>query len=132
MTGMLRAALFWPLLFAIAAINGALREFVLAPFLGSVARPLSGVTLILLLALAIAWFVRRFAPLPRREAVAIGLGWFSLTILAEALLLRGAGRPMADLAATFTWHAIAGGELFAVAAIFVAVAPALLAWWLSG
>jgi hypothetical protein len=121
------AALFWLLLFGLAALNGVVREFVFSPALGAAARPLSGFTLILVLAIAVGWFVRRAKPLRLFDAALIGIGWFALTLGAETLLLIKAGRPASEIMHAFTWNAIAHGELFGVAAVFVAAAPAIFA-----
>jgi hypothetical protein len=63
------AGLYWLVLFGLAALNGALREFVLTPRLGAaVARPLSAITLIALLAIAIAFFVGWQGPLQQAQS----------------------------------------------------------------
>ena len=121
------ALLAWLGLFALAFANGALRELVLAPRLGARAVPLSGVTAIAAFAVAIAVFVRRVRP-AAGEAVGIGLLWLMLTITVELLMTVAAGRPASMVPAAFTWHALAGGNLFAVLVAFTALAPALFVW----
>lgn len=126
----LSASLFWFVLFGLAALNGAVREFVLTPRLGGSARPLSALTLIAIHAAAIALFVRWTAP-TQRAAWAIGLGWLAASLLAEALLTMRAGKPAANVLSSFTWATISTGEWVAFAFAFVAVAPALFAWLFS-
>lgn len=121
------ALLVWLGLFALAFVNGALREFVLAPRLGAWALPLSGVTAIAAFAVAIALFVRRARPAPG-EAARIGLLWLALTLAVELLMVVAAGRPATEVAAMFTWRALAAGNLFALLVGFTALAPALFVW----
>jgi hypothetical protein len=121
------ALLMWLVLFALAFLNGALREFALAPLLGAPALPLSGVTASLAFAIAIALFVRRARPTVA-EAVGIGLAWLVLTVAVEAALIGAQGRPASAIADVFTWRTIAGGNLFAVLVAVVALAPVLFAW----
>lgn len=119
------AASYWLLLFALAALNGALREFVLAPLLGSsAALPLSGITLVLVLVVAGWYFVYRQRP-SVAQAAGIGLFWMALTLAAEAALALGSGKPLASVANALTVSAINSGELFAVAVLAVGVTPLL-------
>ena len=58
----LRALAVWFGLLLLAILNGAVREFVLAPSLGAAALPLSGLTAIAAFTIAIALFVRWTRP----------------------------------------------------------------------
>lgn len=120
------ALLVWLVLFGLAFANGTLRELVLAPRLGAPALPLSGLTAIMAFGVTIGLFVRRARP-SWRDAAAIGAVWLMLTLGVEVLLTIAAGKPAADVAVSFTWQALAGGNLFAVMVAVVAVAPALFA-----
>jgi hypothetical protein len=122
----LRAFLTWCLLFALAMVNGALREMLLRPLVGAIALPLSTFTLMALLAPAIYVFVRRNAGLSLRQASLIGFAWLALTLAAETVLTLATGRPAADVLASFTWPALAAGNPVVLDFIFVAVAPAVL------
>jgi hypothetical protein len=121
----IHAALYWPLLFGLAAINGSVREWLLAPPLGALARPVSGLTLIALLAIAIAFFVVWHAGITAPQAWLIGGSWLAATLVAETLLARAAGKPASDVAMDFTWSALRSGNWVALAFVFVLVAPAL-------
>lgn len=125
------ALLAWLGLFALAVLNGALREVVLAPHLGATALPLSGLTAMAAFAVAIALFVRHARPTPG-EAVRIGLAWLALTLAVELLMMLAAGRPAAEFAALFTWGALADGNLFALLVAVTALGPALCAWRMRG
>ncbi|RAI45415.1 hypothetical protein [Rhodoplanes roseus] len=116
------AALFWLLLFAIAFANGAFREIALVPFLGSDALPVSGVTGILLMGVAIASFVRAVRP-GFGAAFGIGAMWLVLTLAAEAVLVVASGKPVRAVAEAFSGSAVAEGDLFAPLVVFVALSP---------
>lgn len=119
------AASYWLFLFALAALNGALREFLLAPLLGSsAALPLSGITLVLMLVAASWTFVHWKHP-STVQAAGIGLLWMALTLAGEAALALKSGKPLASVANAFTVSAIGSGELFAVAVLAVGVTPLL-------
>jgi hypothetical protein len=121
------ALLVWLVLFALAFMNGALREIVLAPRLGAAALPLSGLTALLAFAVTIFLFVRHARP-TLRAAVAIGLVWLILTLAVEILMTLATGKAASEVAAMFTRHALAGGNLFGALVAFTAIAPALFAW----
>jgi hypothetical protein len=121
------AALCWLVLFGLAAANGAAREFLLVPLAGrAAALPLSGIALLALLGFAIWLFVRR-AAMSGAQAVTVGLLWLVLTLAAEWAMAVAAGQPMAAVARSLTWSAVAGGDLFLLALILVAAGPVVIA-----
>jgi hypothetical protein len=119
--------LAWLGLLVVAVVNGAAREILLSPWFGGFARPVSGITAMIAFAAAIFWFVRRLRPTVA-DAVGIGLVWLVLTLVAEALMMRAAGRPAADVIVSLGPSAIADGDLFALLVAWTAIAPALFAW----
>ena len=119
------AASYWLFLFALAALNGTLREFVLIPLMGrSTALPLSGLSLVLILVAASWTFVHWKHP-TLVQATGIGLLWMALTLAGEAALALRSGKPLASVAEAFSISAISSGELFAVAVLAVGVTPLL-------
>ncbi|TAK47067.1 MAG: hypothetical protein EPO23_13050 [Xanthobacteraceae bacterium] len=121
--------LMWLALFALAALNGAVREFALAPWLGEAARPVSGLMLIALLAVVI-WLYLRRRPLTFRAAALTGGLWFVLTLAAETLLAMrggGLGDAVREVLATFSLGVLRHGELFALAVVAVGLMPMLVA-----
>jgi hypothetical protein len=110
----------WVVMFALAFVNGAMREIVLAPKLGSVALPVSGLVLIVVLAAIAAAFVRFEPALTVRHAWRVGLLWLALTLAAEALLAGAGGRPLGDMA-------VLEGNLFAPAVLVLAISPVIWA-----
>lgn len=81
----LRAVAIWCLLVVAAAFNGMLREFVLAPALGSrLAEPISALLLAAVILLAAWWLVRLTGPgRPARQWLLVGLLWAGLTVTLE-------------------------------------------------
>ncbi len=118
--------LMWCALFALAAANGALREFVLTRWLGDTAQPVSGIMLVVLLALA-SWLYLRGRALTFRAASATGGLWLTLTFAAETVMTWRGGESLSDsvrsVLAAFSLSALQHGELFAVAALVVALMP---------
>ena len=125
------AASYWLFLFALAALNGTLREFVFVPLLGHVlALPLSGLSLILILVAASWTFVHWKHP-TLVQATGIGVMWMAMTLAGEATLALKSGKPLMSVAETFSISAIGAGELFAVAVLAVGIAPPLCALFLQ-
>jgi hypothetical protein len=124
------ALLFWPALLALAILNGVAREAVLDPLTGpAAARPLSGLTLMGLLAVGAWLFMRGHVAVAPGDAALAGAVWLALTLVAEVVLFALAvERPFEAVARTFTPAAIASGELFAVAAAWLALLPLLIVW----
>mgnify|MGYP006906720060 CR=1 FL=1 len=104
--------------------NGIFREAVLKPRWGeSVARPMSGITLIILIALYVL-VLRRFRTVPSSDALVIGLTWVGLTIAFEFLFgYFVAKHTMAQLLANYD---ITTGNLWLVVVVWAGVAPYLL------
>jgi hypothetical protein len=121
-TVLLKAAVIWLLLLALATVNAAIREKLLAPWIGPrFALPLSGLALALLIffatLLVVPWLKARSAA----QYWMVGALWLLMTILFELLLGRlVSGRPWAEL-----WEAynILTGNLWLVVLLVTAVAP---------
>jgi hypothetical protein len=109
----------------IAILNGLTRDLLLAPALGeSVALPLSGVTLSLLI-LAVVWFtLPLFGALGSGACLGLGLGWVLMTLAFEYLF--------GHFVAGKSWDAInqvfdlGGGNLFSLVLLVTLVAPWLV------
>ena len=121
MTIALKAFVVWIGILAMAVANGALREGVLIPILGSalglIASGLILSTLIVAAAcLALPWIGARRAP----EMVVIGVGWLALTLAFEISfgLLRGESPAQLLEAYTFT-----GGNIWPLVLLVTAAAP---------
>ncbi|MFW6024473.1 MAG: hypothetical protein ACOC8P_02525 [Dichotomicrobium sp.] len=112
----------------LAVVNASLREMVMRPMLGADwAQPVSGVTLIALLAVYCAVVFRKFlANGPVWAAWLLGVIWAGLTLLFEYLLFAATqAQPMERLLTTLSPSAVAHGNLFVVAVAFLVLAPRL-------
>lgn len=125
---LIRGALAWLPMPVLAIANAALRELIVHPWLGeALAQPLSGVTLIAILAVY-AGLVFRAAVMGDGADAAwlLGLLWAGLTLIFEyALIAASQEAPLAKLAYTLSPAAIHDGNLFVLALIFVLIAPRL-------
>ncbi|MBM7454183.1 hypothetical protein HNR62_000007 [Oceanisphaera litoralis] len=118
----IKAFVLWLVILVLAIINGGLREALLMQVFGhSLALPLSGMLLsVLILAvtcLALPWFGR----LPARGYAAIGMGWLCLTLVFEfgfGYLIQGKSWPQLVEAYTFR-----DGNLWPIVLLVVASAP---------
>lgn len=118
-----RAAAVWGLILGLALSNAALRELVLVPRLGRVrGLALSGVTLALLVLVvaygSVPWLGARRAS----EWIAIGLGWFTLTLAFDLMLGWLQHKPIQLL---FEAYWFKQGNLWPIVLLTTAVAPYL-------
>ena len=124
---LLRGLAFWPVLPALAAANGVLRETLLAPALGArAALPLSGVLFVALVLGASAVFLALVrAPRTPGELWRLGALWAGLALAFEVGVfgLIG-GVPMRELLAALD---PATGNLFALALLATLAGPRLMA-----
>jgi hypothetical protein len=99
---MLRASLVWLVFLVIAVSSGALREVLIAPWLGEQRAQQVGTLLVcLLLAGVIILFIRRERPAPA-VALVIGAGWTLMTVAFEFTAFHFiAGRPLSELLAAY-------------------------------
>lgn len=121
----LRALAVWMLILGLAFSNAALRELVLIPRLGKVqGLTLSGVILALLVLLvayaSVPWLGARRAS----EWIAIGLGWFVLTLVFDLMLGWFQHKPARLL---FEAYLFKQGNLWPVVLLVTAIAPYLAA-----
>ena len=99
---LLRAAVVWLAILALASLNGAVRDLVVAPRIGdTAARALS--TLVLSgLVLLVTWLsIRWVGPRSARQARAVGLFWLVLTLAFEVGAGRLSGRTWAVVLADY-------------------------------
>lgn len=125
---LLKGTLAWLPLPVLAVANAALRELALLPLLGAeLAQPLSGLTLIAIIALySFVVFRRAVAGAGAGAAWLLGLIWAGLTLAFEyALIAASHDQPLTRLAETLSPTAIGAGNLFVLAVIFLALAPRL-------
>lgn len=119
-----RPLLAWLVLLGVAMLNGTLRDFTYGKHMSELsAHQLSTVIGILLFALVIHRYVRRWPPATAREAWYIGLFWLSLTVAFEFLFFHYVGgHPWQVLLANYD---MGKGRLWPLLLLWVAVAPYL-------
>jgi hypothetical protein len=118
----LRYLVGWFVLLAVAMLNGALRESTYGKYVSELsAHQISCVTGILLFAVVIRQYVRRWPPASAREAWRIGLFWMALTVAFEFLFFHYiGGHSWEVLLANYDMSA---GRLWPLILLWVAVAP---------
>ena len=122
----LRALAFWVVLAICGVANGFLRQLILTPALGErISRPLSGLTLIVLLYLATFLFLRLTGPAEHASAYWIaGLLWVVLTVAFEIVLGTGMRMPFGELLAAYDPRT---GNLWLIDVLAILLALPLLA-----
>lgn len=120
-----KALVLWSVILVCAVANGALREAVLIPRLGtSPGLVVSGLALscvILLVAyLGVPWLGAR----SDTGLVLVGLGWLAATLIFEFSLGLLRGKPLAEILSAYTF---AGGNIWPVVLAITAIAPWLAA-----
>lgn len=121
----LKALMIWAAILVLAILNGALREAFLIPWLGTVpGLVLSGVLLSAFIIgvtyVALPWLdARRVSQL-----LAVGLGWFALTLVFEFSLGVWQGKSWSVLLEAYTFK---GGNIWPVVLLVTALAPYIAA-----
>jgi hypothetical protein len=121
---MKRPLLAWFVLLAVAMVNGALRESTYGRYVSELtAHQLSCLTGILLFAVVIHQYVRRWPPASAREAWHTGLFWMVLTVAFEFLFFHYVGGHSWE--ALLANYDLGAGRLWPLILLWVAVAPRL-------
>lgn len=120
----LRPLLAWLVLLGVAMLNGTLRDFTYGKHMSELsAHQLSTLIGILMFALVIHRYVRRWPPASGYEAWYVGLFWLSLTVAFEFLFFHYVGgHPWQVLLANYD---MSKGRLWPLLLFWVAVAPYL-------
>lgn len=120
----LRYLIAWFVLLLVAVVNGGLRDLTYGKQVSELlANQISCVIGILLFAVVISQYVRRWPPASAREAWFIGVFWMALTVAFEFLFFHYVGG--------HTWEALlanydlASGRLWPLILLWVLVAPYL-------
>lgn len=117
----LKVLVLWCVIVVLAVLNGALRDLLLVPALGSTpAYLISGLllcTLIFLVALvALPWLGRHTS----RQRLVIGMGWLFLTLVFEFSLGLFQGKSWPEMLAAYRFH---DGNLWPLVLLVTALAP---------
>lgn len=120
----LRAFTLWLVILMLAVANGALREAVLIPKLGSApGLVLSGV-LLSALVLLVAYLGLPWLRAQGTALIAIGLGWLAATLIFEFSFGLLQGKSLDEILAAYTFK---GGNIWSAVLVIVAAAP-----WVAG
>lgn len=119
----------WLAMAAGAILNGALREYALAPLLGAAALPLSAVTgsaiFTLITYVLLKWLGRTRT---KRELLMLGLMWLALTVAFEFGFGRLAmGKSWGELLAAYDLRT---GNLWSAVLVYITFMPLLVSRWL--
>lgn len=118
----LRYLAAWFVLLVVAMINGVLRESTYGKYVSELsAHQISCVTGILLFAVVIHQYVRRWPPASAREAWRIGLFWMVLTVAFEFLFFHYVGGHSWEV--LLANYDMSAGRLWPLILLWVAVAP---------
>jgi hypothetical protein len=117
----LKAFAIWLIILVLAVLNGALREMMLIPLLGtSVSLVLSGLLLSGLIFvttyLVLPWLKMQYS----RELVIVGLSWVALTIVFEFAFGLSQGQSYQELLAAYTFT---DGNIWPVVLVVIALSP---------
>ncbi|OHC82572.1 MAG: hypothetical protein A3J99_06990 [Sideroxydans sp. RIFOXYD2_FULL_59_7] len=120
----LRPLLAWLVLLGVAMLNGTLRDFTYGKHMSELsAHQLSTLIGILLFALVIHRYVRRWPPSSGYEACYVGLFWLSMTVAFEFLFFHYAGGHSWQL--LLENYNMSKGRLWPLLLLWVAVSPYL-------
>lgn len=117
-----KGTLIWLMIVVMAIANGAVREKLLTPIIGSgISLPVSGLLLSMLIFMVAYVSVPFFGSSERNAYIVVGILWFSLTLAFEFLFGHFVGgKPWADILQVFN---IKSGDLFTIALITALVSP---------
>lgn len=119
---MTRYLVGWFVLLAVAMVNGALRELTYGKYVSELAaHQLSCLTGILLFAVVIRQYVRRWPPASAHEAWRIGLFWMALTVAFEFLFFHYVGGHSWEV--LLANYDMSAGRLWPLILLWVVVAP---------
>lgn len=123
---LLQSLAAWAAIVCLAIANGALREAILVPALGSAAGLVASGVLLCLLILLVAWALARVAGgFTVRQGLGIGLLWLCLTLAFEfGFGLYVQRKPLAELLDAYAFR---GGNIWPVVLVVTLLAPALAA-----
>jgi hypothetical protein len=120
-----KSILIWLSIIPLAILNGGLRDVFLTPRLGeSFARPVSGITLCILIFIVSYIFIPRIGKGKEKTYWEMGLLWVALTIVFETAFGLAMGNSFGELLKAYD---ITTGNISLVVVLFTGIAPWLIA-----
>lgn len=114
----------WFVILVLAVANGALREAVLIPRLGSASGLVVSGVLLSALILVVAYLGVPWLHARGRGLLIVGLGWLAATLVFEFSFGLLRGKPLDEIMAAYAFR---DGNLWPLVLLIIAVAP-----WLAG
>jgi len=120
-----KSILIWLSILPLAILNGGLRDNIIAPIIGmEYARPISALTLCLLIFLVSLLFISKLRKGIRKDYIFMDLLWILLTIIFETGMNLSLGNSFEEIIATYN---ITTGNLWLLVVIFIGIVPYLTA-----
>ena len=119
-----KSLLIWMTIIPLAILNGGLRERVLAPLIGRLALPASGLLLCLLIFLVAYFLIPRLGKMNRKAYLGIGLAWLFMTLIFEFGFGFLNGKSLEDLLRAYD---VSTGNLWPIVVVFTGAVPGLVA-----
>ncbi|WIG54609.1 MAG: hypothetical protein OJF61_000395 [Rhodanobacteraceae bacterium] len=120
-----KAVAVWGVILVLAFANAGLREVILIPRFGNVRSLTASGVILSLLVLFVAYVsVPWLGAMRTRELLAVGLGWFALTLAFDLLLGMAQGEPLRQQLDAYLFKR---GNLWPVVLLVTACAPYLAA-----
>lgn len=120
-----KAVAVWGVILVLAFANAGLREVILIPRFGNVRSLTASGVILSLLVLFVAYVsVPWLGAIRTRELLAVGLGWFALTLAFDLLLGMAQGEPLRQ---QLDAYLLKRGNLWPVVLLVTACAPYLAA-----
>jgi hypothetical protein len=121
---LLRAAVVWLAILALAALNGAIRDLVVAPRIGDTAARAISTLVLSGVVLLVTWLsIRWVGPRNARQARAVGMFWLVLTLAFEFGVGRLSGK---SLSAVLVDYDVLRGRIWVLVPIVTFLAPVWL------
>jgi len=122
---LIKSILIWFSILPLAILNGGLRDKIIAHIIGiEYARPISALTLCLLIFLVSLLFIPKLGKGIRKDYIFMGLLWILLTIIFETGMNLSLGNSYEEIIATYN---ITTGNLWLLVVIFIGIVPYLTA-----
>jgi hypothetical protein len=121
----LKSMLIWLAIVPLAILNGALREGVLEPLIGSkLANPVSCAVLCLLIFVVSFVFIPRLRKGTNVAYIKIGLLWVLATVVFETVLGLLMGMPLSEIISAYN---VTTGNFWLLVVVFIGFAPTIVA-----
>ena len=116
----LKALGIWLLLTPLGILNGGLRIYITEPLLGSLAQPLSGIILSIMIFALSYFLIPKIGECRQRDYIYIGIGWAILTNIFDIAVNSIENRPFSDF---LKMYDITTGNLWIIVIIVTLISP---------